>query len=184
MKSILKFDSALATTDFRKTMGKCCDEIIGKFYDEATMGSRHKSEVERESSAITELISETVIFYANSIMESYGTGSKLDTNNPFLDDYANKSGLWNPARNGNAIVGRPEGYYYDIYGEKQYSSGKLEGVNLEKLSTSPVKAREAKHYIQNAEKWLMANDGMVRDTIKQYTNAFIDGIGKYLKNTV
>lgn len=42
-----------------------------------------------------------------------------------------QSGLWNPARRGKAIVGRPKGTYTNIFGQQRTTSGVFEGQKIE-----------------------------------------------------
>lgn len=65
-----------------------------------------------------------------AILNEFGTGSLMDRSNPALSEYMN-SWLWNPAREGYEIVGRPEGWYVDFFGGTRYSSGSREGQNIE-----------------------------------------------------
>lgn len=67
-----------------------------------------------------------------SWLAEWGSGSEMDTSNPDLTAYMG-SELWNPARNGFAITGRPKGEYIGLDGEVYDSSGALAGVNLETL---------------------------------------------------
>lgn len=108
--------------------------------------------------------SETIIAYlkANTyvLADSYGTGSLMLTDNPGYQAYRN-SNRWNPSRVNNAIVGRPEGEYVDVFGNKKSSSGYLEGINLEgtslvagsgyELHIEPVAPSKA---LEIAEEWL------------------------------
>lgn len=67
----------------------------------------------------------------STLADAFGTGSLMNIeDNPLYEEYRN-SNLWNPARHGKEIVGRPEGSYIDIFGRKKHSSGYLEGINLE-----------------------------------------------------
>ena len=65
------------------------------------------------------------------LADSYGTGSLMDIQNNVLYKEYRNSNLWNPARKDKKIVGRPEGKYIDIFGKEKYSSGYMEGTNLE-----------------------------------------------------
>jgi hypothetical protein len=93
----------------------------------------------------------TVVGGAWAVMDNYGKGSLMDTTNPALDDYRN-SELWNPARHGYEIVGRPEGWYTNIFGEQVYSKGGLEGKNIERYrGKEPIFPSYA---FQVAARWL------------------------------
>jgi len=68
-----------------------------------------------------------------SFIAEWGSGSEMDRVNPQLTAYMS-SDLWNPARAGFAITGRPEGPYLGLDGTIHDSSGKLSGVDLEVYS--------------------------------------------------
>lgn len=99
----------------------------------------------------------------SALANSYGTGSLMLDNNPGLAAYK-RSNLWNPARKGKEIVGRPKGDYVSLFGNKRSSTGSAEGVNLEgKRVYIRKKSTESDYYIlpsppsyalQLAEEWL------------------------------
>ena len=127
-------------------------------------GDAVKAEVDKEIQRKTNGI--IVYLKANGVAlaDSYGVGSLMTSDNPGLKEYMS-SDSWNPARRGKAIVGRPEGYYTDIFGRKRHSTGRLKGVNLEgKRVYTKQKDSENDYYIspsnpsyalQMAEQWLM-----------------------------
>lgn len=91
------------------------------------------------------------------LADSYGTGSLMNIkDNPDYQDYR-KSEFWNKARKSTKIVGRPEGEYTDIFGRQKYSSGYMEGVDLEYSEThtgfqfEPILPSNA---IKDANNWL------------------------------
>ena len=92
------------------------------------------------------------------LADSYGTGSLMNIeDNPFFQEYRNNPNLWNPARHGKEIVGRPEGYYTDIFGNKKYSSGYMEGIKLEYTKTETGLQFEPippSNVLKNANQWL------------------------------
>ncbi len=75
-----------------------------------------------------------------SWLAEWGSGSEMDTSNPDLAAYMS-SESWNPARNGFAIMGRPEGPYIGLDGEVYNSSGALAGVDLELLVETDAEFR-------------------------------------------
>lgn len=91
-----------------------------------------------------------------AVMDEWGTGSKMDLNNPFLDQYRN-SDLWNPARKDTAIRTRPQGEYTDIFGEKRYAKGNNPGFNLERTDY-PITLTEPSHAMSQAIAWLKGHD--------------------------
>lgn len=157
------------------------DELIKDFYNEATRGlsgeGKRDSEVEKATdtsetehtgfgslSGAARYISAKCYFYAQAIMESFGTGSKADTGpDTYWEDYR-KSELFNPVRKDKIIVGRPKGSYVDIYGNRRGSSGKYEGINLEgKYYLNPrfeferIDPISPSRSIQTAEAWTIKN---------------------------
>ena len=67
-----------------------------------------------------------------AILDSFGSGSLMDTSNPALTDYLfNTAKGWNPARHDLAIRGRPKGTYVDFFGKTKTSTGRREGQDLE-----------------------------------------------------
>lgn len=64
------------------------------------------------------------------IVDNYGTGSLMLTDNPMYDEYK-ASKKWNRVRKSNIIVGREAGEYTDIFNRQRSSSGQFEGEDLE-----------------------------------------------------
>ena len=102
----------------------------------------------------------TIIAYlkANTyvLADSYGTGSLMLKDNPGYAAYKN-SGAWNKYRVGNAISGRPEEDYVDLFGRKRSSSGTMKGRNIEgwKMMTGfKIQPVVPSYAIQMANKWL------------------------------
>ncbi len=83
----------------------------------------------------------------------HGKGSLMDSerDNTYLQEYMG-SNLWNPSRDGKSITGRPKGVYQDIDGKEHYSSGLMEGRNLENKRSRNhehiYKPLKGKHVIQ------------------------------------
>ena len=95
---------------------------------------------EGELKALAHVLVAEVIGGPWATIDAFGTGTKMDTANPALDDYLfNTAKGWNPARKDLAIRGRPAGTYTDIFGRQRKSSGALEGRNLEE--NPPEKGR-------------------------------------------
>lgn len=95
------------------------------------------------------------------LADSYGTGSNMLDINPGLAEYRN-SKIWNPARKGKTIVGRPEGTYTDLFGRVRKTSGVFKGVNIEGKRVSNntnkndyyISATHPSYAIQLAEQYL------------------------------
>lgn len=133
MKS-LHFDAdALANDLVKECLIPTADDIMEDFVNDAVK-NLHRFNVENVDYFVGNAIEEAgkrvttqCAFMANAIMESYGTGNKMDTDNPALDWYKH-SPYWNTLRDGtNKIVGRKKGHYVNILGEDKYSSGRMAG---------------------------------------------------------
>lgn len=148
------------------------NQVMDTFYKEAISGlsaqGKAATEVEKaklEKGDLTignasDFIVTKAKFYADAIMESYGTGSKADTGpRSYWNEYM-QSNLFNPSRPGKPIYGRPKGEYTNIYGEQDSSMGFYEGVNLEGVAFSGLKKIEPispSMSIQHAEDWVIKN---------------------------
>lgn len=159
------------------------NDLINSFYREAIMGMKAggKADSEVEGAVLTdkftdpeadyqavgkvaEFIQARCVFYAQAILDSFGTGVYADTSaDSYWEDYK-KSDFWNKTdsrniRTGIAIVGRPAGTYTDIFGNKdRYSSGRAVGRIVEGY-TDPygnlIESQPGSHSIQQAEAWIM-----------------------------
>lgn len=168
-KKTLKFNSAKAIDGFKTAILKATDRILEEYYDE--IYSKMKTQKAKEgltkmSETEENLIRIKIIGDANAIMDSYGTGSTMDKNNPYLQEYMN-SELWNDLRQGYAIVGRAEGEYTNIYGDTAYSSGKMAGSDVEYITHT----RKPSYAFQNAEIWIENGNRpkeLLIDAIREY----------------
>lgn len=104
---------------------------------------------DEEITDIANVVTASIAGGAYAALDEWGKGSGMDLLNPALGDYMGGD-LWNPLRDSTTIVGRPEGFYTNIFGERVYSSGKLAGRPLENsLPPSPPS-----HAMQTAMKWM------------------------------
>lgn len=169
----LVFDAEGCYQAFLEHMKNVMDGLMMEFYREAT------SLLSTEGKAASELLpteikkgdftspgqAEAYIigrmkFYADAIVESYGTGSLADTGpNSYWDEYVKNNPNFNPSRDGMYITGRPKGWYTDIWGEKRYSNGSLEGIAIEGFAG--IEPISPNYSIQNAEVWRI-KDGETR----------------------
>ncbi|HKM01834.1 MAG TPA: hypothetical protein VJ083_07275 [Sedimentibacter sp.] len=172
---VLKFDEQKFFNLLVKEIIKFSQHIAKQFQDEALNGLSEKakdsSKVEH-TEIIGSFISTKIMFWGNALLESYGKGSFMQTANPELEEYKN-SIYWNPLRSGNEIVGRPQGSYIDFFGNEAYSTGKMAGKNLERVS--PLYAPQRPTYlIQDAERWLGGEQGKIYSSlnlmIEKFTN--------------
>jgi len=122
-------------------------------------------------------ISAEIIAGPWAIMDSFGTGSLMDTTNPALADYI-QSQLWNKYRgNDPTIRSRERGLYINIFGDTVYSRSNVPGINLEKKGgkyspTPPSKA------LQTALRWIIQSD-RINKTIKKVVDNF--DFGRFVK---
>lgn len=184
---ILTFNDEAFFNDLLQVLKEAADECILRFYYDATSSSKHAQEVDlfkAEIDAAANMISAKCQFYANSIMESYGTGNLMETDNEFLQEYKN-SEFWNPNRKLNSIAGRPKGEYINIFGERVESEGSLshlQDITQYMKDTYGIDPnRPPKRYIQNAERKLSqgVNGGYVDRTIERYISAFLENATDY-----
>lgn len=133
--SMLKFDKKGLANELLKNLEKELQWVLQAWENEVIKYMRF-AEFQKNADVDFELKKETnkIIAYlkANTyvLADSYGTGSLMLTDNPGYQAYRN-SNRWNPSRVNNFITGRPEGEYTDVFGRKRYSSGYLEGINIE-----------------------------------------------------
>lgn len=129
-----------------------------------------------------------VMFYqftggAYFAMDEFGQGSKMDTDNPELEQYKN-SDLWNKNRIGNAIYSRDKGKWTDIFGEpRENKSSPKEPINLEEVwkESNPEMyermVREPSHALRDAFR------SMNKERSKKFYDFLIDNMdfSKYIK---
>jgi len=140
---VLKIDYEKCYNALIEKLVILADSLIDEMYQQSTeqMTSGEKDSVEKEIAQFIEgRIRGQIIYGALALMKSFGTGSQMDRNNPYLQAYMN-SPKWNPLRSKTAltIVGRSAdggNEYENIFdkpGEKSgYTTGKMAGINLEK----------------------------------------------------
>lgn len=184
---VLKFDSKLFTDDLLKAIADGAHEAMEYFLKMAQNNLRAK-DAELEDTVIdmaSEKITTTCIFYAQSILESYGRGEQMDEFNPYLKEYFRNIALgWNPARKDKRIVGRKKGYYINFLGEQAYSTGKMEGRVTSRYVGHVVQPARA---IQNAEKRLeeaSKNGGFIMRALDRHVEEFFSKMdsSKYFYN--
>lgn len=168
---MLKFNSTACFEALKTEIKIAIVKLQKIFLEEAKSGMRTPEGAESlelwNIEELTNYFSAQIIGGAYAVMDNYGTGSKMSLEeNPALDDYKN-SELWNPARKGDGIVGRPKGSYTNIFGETQYSSGRKEGELLEiKYPPSPPSFA-----IETALRWIVA-DGTLQKEINNIVRNF------------
>lgn len=175
------------------------DECLKQFMQEAKMGlsakGKQATDIDEATVNAAEHIVATGKFYADAIIDSFGRGSLAD--DTYWLEYMG-SPYWNPARFGKTIQGRPEGEYTDMWGVDRYSSGSMDGVNIEHFlkplaGTKSIQAEEAKsgfkahggsRSIQSAEAWIAGkNDTWIEARLKKRATAWIAANGnKFFHN--
>lgn len=163
------------------------DEIMEYFYKDAISGLDENGKADSKLIKAVEETSGYIIakceFYANALMQSFGTGSKADTSSESYWEEYKKSPWFNPSRFGKEIVGRRRGSYIDIFGEQRSTWGNYEGINIEgktffdkkKGKEVTIEPIEPKKSIQNAERWLYGNsDRRIDDKIEESIKDFME----------
>lgn len=178
-KPRLRFNRRKAVSEYKKAVKKAANQLLKECYQDikaemtTVEGAKdlHKMREDEEK-----IFKRMVIGYAHAIMDSYGTGSKMDTHyNAALEDYKN-SALYNPARSGKTIVGRPKGRYTNIFGETETSSGKFEGKSVEGF----YKPQAPSYAFQRAEIWFFSTqNNRVSEVLTQYINEWVSGMWQY-----
>lgn len=177
---VLRFNYQQFVNDFANEMVDAAQEAFNVFMKDA-MSGLDSTDQELKDAVLYEAkqkISASCIFYAQSILRSYGRGRQMDKENEYLQEYINSS-LWNPAREkkpGAQIVGRPQGNYTNILGQTVYSKGEMEG----KVTAIPVgKVVKPTYSIQNAEKKLvrgLSENGYVMRILRRHTEKFFNSM--------
>lgn len=171
----LSLDYERMSIDFINMIIDVANKSADDFWKDTKSGLKFSSDSEMESAKLESKghITARVIFNALAILESYGTGSKMDKSNPALNEYF-QSKFINPLRQGYEIVGRPYGQYTDIFGREQISSGSMAGTSVENI----FPAKEPSYSIQNAEKWLKQG-GRINRLLNDKIKLFFSKSGKY-----
>lgn len=176
-RKYIRVNSQKMSKDFTEMIVRVANDLIEGFYEEAKSGlnAKYHSDIKKAEQGIKENIKAQVVFFTLAILESYGTGSLMDKNNPFLNTYFQSSFI-NPLRTGYEIVGRPEGEYEDIFGRPIVSSGTMAGASVEHI----FPPRKPTYAIQNAEKWLI-NSGKIKRTLDLEIEKFFSNTSKYFE---
>lgn len=184
----LRFNAESFFNDYIEFLVDAANECMERFLSDARIGlGTRDQEVEAAKVTAEKIITSKCVFYAQSILKSYGTGKKMDTSNEALTEYM-QSRFWNPLRKSSAIAGRPKGRYENIFGEMVESSGALAGVDdisgIMKKTYGLDIEKKPTYSIQNAEKKLKQVGGYVDRIISNYTDDFISTMNpsKYFYN--
>lgn len=177
----LNFNAEKFYTDYQQLIVEVANESIEYFYNTATSGLEHKDDVTviKAMQAESDIIIAKCKFYAEAIMESYGTGESMDKSNPALTDYMN-SKFWNSLRKSMTIVGRPAGKYLNILGEEVISTGRRAG---KRISKSIPDGKKPSYIIQNAEKRLAQENNYIDRIYQRKLTDFLTNATQYFYNT-
>jgi len=160
----MRFNTEALISELRRKCHEAVNQALDElFYDTLFNVDLPQAMTDYERTAVTEevigVVTGSLIGGAWAVMDEWGTGSLMDLENPFLDEYWN-SDLWNPARRDTAIRTRPEGEYTDIFGERQYAEGRNPGFNLEtqlnRKNPPNILLTPPSHAMQQAIGWLRA----------------------------
>lgn len=185
---VLKFDYIQFSNDLCNELVNGAQEAFEHFMKDALYGMRSKDQEVQD--AILDMWQQRIkaqcVFYAQSILESFGRGRQMDETSEYLQDYINSS-LWNPARErkaGAQIVGRPKGNYTNILGQTAYSTGEHEG---QVTARNVGKVVQPTYSIQNAEKKLeqgFSENGYVMRALRKHAESFLSTMNpsKYFYN--
>lgn len=173
---VLRFNYEKFYEDLLQSIADGANEAMQRFLTDAKSGLKAKDQ-ELEPAAIDaekQKIVSTCVFYAQSILESYGRGRQMDKSNEYLSEYFGNVSLgWNPLRTDERIVGRKEGSYTNFLGETAYSKGDKAGVVT---SRNVGKVVQPSYSIQNAEKKLqqgVSDNGYVMRILRSHTEQFL-----------
>ena len=171
----IKFNPNKMYDDFYNMIIDVANKATNDFWSEAKSGLKfsNDTEMDKAKSELKGHITARVIFNALAILESYGTGSKMDKSNPALGEYF-QSKLINRLRQGYEIVGREYGQYTDIFGREVVSSGTMAGSSVEHI----FPPKEPSYVIQNAEKWLKQG-GRINRLLNDNIKLFFKNSSKY-----
>lgn len=139
------------------------EEFLNEIRSHTKMPEAAESWHEGDIGEIGNVLWAEVVGGAWAAMDSWGTGSLMDTSNPALADYM-ASDLWNPARTGTTIVTRPSGTWTDIFGETHHKGGNHPGgYDLERAGK--VQPQPPSHALETAARWM--KQGRVQRVLQQ-----------------
>lgn len=158
---MIKFNAAQMAKDLRAALTQTLIQLQHEVLAEAE-GRMLTPEGRADIEALPiEILANTISAYIIegpwAVMDEMGKGSLMDTQNPFLSQYRN-SPQWNPARGDLVIRGRPAGSYENIFGETETSSGRMKGLDLERMADATgnpdFMPQPPSHALQTAMRWM------------------------------
>lgn len=167
----IRFDGQKAMADLvialRKDLLQLQQEIINESAQRMNTTNGKAGLSAEEITEVVGYLSAAIIGDAWAIMDEWGTGSKMDTTNPALEDYR-KSDMWNPARPDNTIRTRPNtDGQRDIFGNKVKGRG-AGGFDLERAGK--VMPQPPSHAVKTAMRWLRT--GRMKEKIQETIRLF------------
>lgn len=188
----IHYDAERATKSFERHLMKTLQVIQSELLADAKAGMRTpEGRQDLYSSGVVivaGIVTAQITGGPHALLDEWGKGSLMDPNNPALAKYRNSTN-WNPARHDLAIRGRPAGAYTDLLGKRRVSTGKLRGINLERLvlrrtprgdiDPNDFLPQYPSRAVQIAFRW------MAQDRFRWYLQKAINAFpwGKYLKVT-
>lgn len=134
----LKFNYDKLLEDFSKYLKEEIQWALQAWESEIYSHMRNKFAIKQGAEVKAYVIRRktTLIAYLEAnpaaLADAYGTGSLMNiTDNPLFKEYRKDKDLWNQARTGKTIVGRPIGRYVDIFGRERKTSGVYKGKPME-----------------------------------------------------
>ena len=87
---------------------------------------------------------------AKAWVSEFGRGSQMSQDNPYLNEYLRGDNFnqWRLHSSRMPIMGRSKGEYKDIDGNTQYSTGKMQGLDLERDGDPRFKPMLPQHIIK------------------------------------
>lgn len=167
----IKFDTQSMLANLRIQLILAIKQLQQELLDEAKQkmltpeGSDDLSD--EQITDIANIITANILGGAWTIMDEHGTGSRMDKNNPALEDYKN-SNMWNPARKDYIIRSRPNAPgQIDIFGNPINGKGKG-GVDLEALGM--VTPQQPSKAVETAFRWM--GNGRLQEKLKEVIEWF------------
>lgn len=180
----LHFNIKVIKEEYKKRIVSVADDILDEYINEIQFQMKTqegKEDVEPLTQDEETLLRRKVLGGAYAIIDSFGTGSKMDLTNPALGDYQN-SESYNPlrAKNQGAITGwgKENGSKKNIFGEPIVSTGRNIGKNLEKVYVDGKQLFEPispSYAFQQAFTWIIHANRLPK-LIKETTDLFISEI--------
>ena len=163
----LKFNVGEMMSDFRRCMYVLFEQALDdweadvKKYMNPELVSEYKAEIKANIQVNVNKIMVYLEANPGALAENFGTGSLIDTSNPYFDEYfsnkGSEKGQVNKERNGLAIVGRPKGTYIDIFGNQHtVEKGTLAGKPIEGFyigNGNTITPTKPSHAIQQATRF-------------------------------